>query len=84
MAKNNSNEPRTLEIRKSKTGGVFASEAVARTWSIPFPWLDRADFYRSGLPTRTLAAHFAGTIRRSFVRTQKLVDAFGQSMRCSI
>ena len=36
--------------------GVFASEAVARTWSIQFPWLDRPDFYRSGLPMRTLAA----------------------------
>ena len=43
---------------------VFASEAVVRTWSIQFPWLDRPDFYRSGLPTRTLAAHFAGTIRK--------------------
>ena len=29
-----------------------------------FPWLDRLDFYRFGLPTRTLAAHFAGTIRK--------------------
>jgi hypothetical protein len=50
--------------------GVFASEAVVRTWSIQFPWLDRPDFYRSGLPTRTLAAHFAGAIRK-FVRMQK-------------
>ena len=24
-----------------------------------------AEFYRSGLPTRTLAAHFAGTIQKS-------------------
>jgi hypothetical protein len=40
--------------------GVFASEAVVRTWSIPFPWLNRPDFYRCGLPTRTLAAHFRG------------------------
>jgi hypothetical protein len=24
--------------------GVLGSEAVVRTWSIPFPWLDRADF----------------------------------------
>src|SRR5208283_5411711 len=45
--------------------GVFASEAVVRTWSIPFPWLDQPDFYRSGLPTRTLAAHFASTIAKS-------------------
>ena len=50
---------------------VFASEAVARTWSIQFPWLDRPDFYRSGLPTRTLAAHFAGTIRNKFVHLHK-------------
>jgi len=47
--------------------GVFVSEAVVRTWSIPFPWLDRPDFYRSRLPTGTLAAHFAGTIRKEFV-----------------
>jgi hypothetical protein len=52
------------------SSGVFASEAVVRTWSIQFPWLDRPDFYRSGLPTRTLAAHFAGTILK-FVQTQK-------------
>lgn len=50
--------------------GVFASEAMVRTWSIPFPWLDRPDFYRSGLPTRTLAAHFAGNMWK-FVQTQK-------------
>jgi hypothetical protein len=50
---------------------VFASEAVVRTWSIQFPWLDRPDFYRSGLPTRTLAAHFAGTIRKRFVHMQQ-------------
>ena len=50
---------------------VFASEALMRTWSIQFPWLDRADFYRSGLPTRTLAAHFVGTIRNKFVQMQK-------------
>ena len=50
---------------------VFASEAVVRTWSIQFPWLDRPDFYRSGLPTRTLAAHCAGTVRKKFVQMQK-------------
>ena len=49
---------------------VFASEAVVRTWSIQFPWLDRPDFYGSGLPTRTFAAHFAGTIRKWFVHLQ--------------
>jgi hypothetical protein len=45
--------------------GVFASEAPVRAWSIQFPWLDRPDFYRSGLPTRMLAAHFADTIRKN-------------------
>ena len=58
--------------------GVFASEALIRTWSIQFPWLDRADFYRSGLPTRTLGAHIAGTIRNRFVQMQKnLLTRFG-------
>ena len=52
------------------SSGVFASEAVARTWSIQFPWLDRPDFYRSGLPPRTFAAHFAGRILK-FVHMQK-------------
>src|ERR1700732_5332704 len=57
---------------------VFASEAVARTWSIQFPWLDRSDFYRSGLPTRTLAAHFAGTIqKRVCANANNLLARFG-------
>jgi hypothetical protein len=51
---------------------VFASEAVVRTWSIQFPWLDRPDFYRSGLPTRTLAAHFAGMILKTVVQMHTL------------
>jgi ubiquinone biosynthesis protein len=50
---------------------VFASEAVVRTWSIPFPWLDRPDCYRSGLPTRTLAAHFAVSIQNRCVQMHK-------------
>jgi ubiquinone biosynthesis protein len=50
---------------------VFASESLVRTWSIPFPWLDHPDFYRSGLPTRTLAAHFVGLIYQKFVQLQK-------------
>jgi ubiquinone biosynthesis protein len=54
------------------SAGVFASEAVVRTWSIQFPWLDRPDFYRSGLPTRTLAAHLLGTIGKRFVHTHKI------------
>ena len=58
--------------------GVFTSEALMRTWSIQFPWLDRADFYRSGLRTRRLAAHIAGTIRNRFVQMQKnLLTRFG-------
>ena len=52
---------------------VFASESVIRTWSIPFPWLDRPDFYRSGLPTRTLTVHLAETIFQKFVQMQKKV-----------
>jgi ubiquinone biosynthesis protein len=50
---------------------VFASESVIRTWSIPFPWLDHPDFYRSGLPTRTLTVHLAEMIFQKFVRLHK-------------
>jgi ubiquinone biosynthesis protein len=50
---------------------VFASEAVVRTWSIQFPWIDRPDFYRSGLPTRTLAAHLAGAIQKNLCANAK-------------
>jgi ubiquinone biosynthesis protein len=53
------------------TSGVFASEAVVRSWSMPCPWLDQPDFYRSGLPTRTLAAHLAATFLRVIVQMQK-------------
>src|SRR5271165_5588795 len=49
-----------------------------------FPWLNRPDFYRSGLPTRTLAAHFAGTIPKGCANAQNLVDAFRKSVRYSI
>ncbi|HYY27531.1 MAG TPA: AarF/UbiB family protein [Chthoniobacterales bacterium] len=51
--------------------GVFASEAVVRTWSIQFPWIDRPEFYRSGLPTRTLAAHFWEMIRKLLCKCKK-------------
>jgi ubiquinone biosynthesis protein len=51
--------------------GVLASEAVVRTWSIQFPWIDRPEYYRSGLPTRTLAAHLGALIRKTFVQTHK-------------
>ena len=58
--------------------GVFASEAVVRTWSIPFPWLNRPDFYRYGLPTRTLAAHFRGHHpKRACADAKKLLARFG-------
>jgi hypothetical protein len=50
---------------------VFASEAVVRTWSIQFPWLDQPDFYRFGLPTRTLAAHFGARSEKGFVHMQQ-------------
>jgi len=42
--------------------GVLASEAVTRAWSIPLPWLDSPAFLRTGLRTRTLAAHFTNAI----------------------
>jgi ubiquinone biosynthesis protein len=54
---------------------VFASEATVRTWSIPFPWLDRPDFYRSGLPTRMLALHFAGLAWKVVRLHKKLLNA---------
>jgi hypothetical protein len=57
--------------------GALASEAVLRTWSIQFPWLDQPDFYRCGLPARTLAAHFVRTILPKFVHMQKLLAGFG-------
>jgi ubiquinone biosynthesis protein len=38
------------------TAWVLASEAPMRVWSLPFPWYDQSEFYRSGLPTRTLAS----------------------------
>ena len=63
--------------------GVFASEAVARTWSIQFPWLDRPNFYRSGLPTRTLVAHFAGTIQ-NLCKCTRPVGVFRKSVRPSV
>ena len=64
---------------------MFASEAVVRTWSIQFLWLDQPDFYRSGLPTQTLAAHLEGTIRKKFVHMRKACwRAFRKSVRCSI
>jgi len=50
---------------------VLASESIVRAWSIPFPWLDHPDYYRSGLPTRTLATHFGRTIVQKFVQMQK-------------
>jgi ubiquinone biosynthesis protein len=50
---------------------VFASEAVVRTWSLQFPWIDRPEFYRSGLPTRTLAAHLMGKIVKVLCKCNK-------------
>jgi hypothetical protein len=59
---------------------VFASESLVRTWSIPFPWLDQPDFYRSGLPTRTLAAHFVGLIyQKNLCNCKKLVELMRNS-----
>ena len=54
------------------TSWVLASEAAIRAWSMPFPWLDRPVFLRSGLPTRVLAAHAAKAIQKYFVQTHNL------------
>jgi ubiquinone biosynthesis protein len=53
---------------------VLASEGATRMWSIPFPWLDRPGFLRSGLPTRMLAAHCAGTMQKYLCNRIKCVD----------
>ena len=50
---------------------VFTSESMVRTWSIPFPWLDRPDFYRSGLPTRLLAVHLGEKVFRKICANAK-------------
>jgi ubiquinone biosynthesis protein len=50
---------------------VFASEAFVRAWSIQFPWIDRPEYYRSGLPTRKLAAHFGELIRKVCANAKK-------------
>ncbi len=42
--------------------GVFASEAAVRTWSIPFPWLDRPISIVPGCPRERSAAYLASTI----------------------
>jgi hypothetical protein len=41
--------------------------------SIQFPWLDRHDFYRSGLPTRTLAGSFRERDPKSCADAQDLL-----------
>ena len=45
--------------------------------SIQFPWLDRHDFYRSGLPTRTLAGSFRERDPKSCADAQDLLAPFG-------
>jgi ubiquinone biosynthesis protein len=55
---------------------VFTSEALFRTWSLPFPWLDRPDLYRSGLSTRRLAAHLVGTIPEICANAQNFLARF--------
>ena len=55
---------------------MFASEAVFRGWSLPFPWLDRTDFYRSGLSNRALAVHLTRTIPKFCATAQNLLAHF--------
>jgi ubiquinone biosynthesis protein len=40
-------------------GWVLASETPFRLLSLPIPWLDTPDFYRSGIPTRWMLARGA-------------------------
>jgi hypothetical protein len=46
--------------------------------SIQFPWLDRHDFYRSGLPTRTLAGSFREHDPKSCADAQYLFSVIGR------
>jgi hypothetical protein len=65
--------------------GVFASEAVVRTWSVQFPWLDRLDFNRSGAAHANARGSFRGhDPEKGLCICNKLVDAFRKSVRCSI
>jgi hypothetical protein len=80
---NRTNKPRTLvALHWSQDDWLSAPLRVVRKPSrranlkYSMPRLGRPDLYRSGLPTRTLAAYFAGTTRAVFVQTLKLVDAF--------
>ena len=45
------------------TAWVLASETPIRALSLPFPWWDQRAFYRTGLPTRMLAAPLAQMCR---------------------
>ena len=51
--------------------------------SIQFPWLDRHDFYRSGLPTRTLAGSFRERIP-SLVQMHKTCWRLSEIGLCSV
>jgi hypothetical protein len=55
----------------------WQGEAVALAWGIQFPCLEQDRFYRCGLPARTLAAHFVGTIPPSLCICTKLLVDFG-------
>lgn len=50
---------------------VFASELPFRVSSIPFPWLDKPGFYRTGISTRTLLSGLARTASNYVVRLHK-------------
>lgn len=65
---------------KNVPPGALASEAVVRTWSIQFLWLDRPDFYRLSFRAvhATAGGSFRGTIREKFVQMQKNVLSLSQ------
>jgi len=49
---------------------VFASEAVVRTWSIQFPWLDRPDFLSFRAAHANARGSFRGYDPKTFVHMQ--------------
>jgi hypothetical protein len=57
---------------------VFASEAVVRTRSTLFPWLDRLDFYRSGAAHANARGSFRGhDPKKVCAHATNLVKRFG-------
>ena len=64
--------------------GVFASEAVVRTWSIPFPWLDQPNSIVPGCPRERSRLISRARSKKVCAYAQTLIDAFRKSVRCSL